>query len=274
MSSTYASILWPVNLVEDTELGWKKYHVPLSPKEKVFLEELFPDSFQTEIAQRYSFDLKNSLFRRAMFASAFAFLTNARIEYRKKSGELAKSQKLREEKLRAHDKFVELFEIKFPPDPTLENPNGISGAEILKLIVLDAIEHQDKDRAITDIYKFWDEFPILGEFIRNLGQDALFSYEELPTKGRPKAKGAFQFVATLADFWEMELARPLKLDTQNSQVITDAGKFILDCGEPINNLRKKEYEKITDSKVTSMIRRYRTEKAKQQKDLHKIEDWP
>ena len=139
--------------------------------------------------------------------------------------------------------------------------------------MLEAIEHQDKDRAISEIYKFWDEYPILGEFVRVLGDDALHAYEELPSKGRPKAISAFQFVATLADFWEVELGRPLTLNTHKGEVLTEPATFIRDCASPINDLGRKEYDRISDSKIATMIRRYRVEKANQQKGLHKINDW-
>ncbi len=264
---------WPKHLESGAFFDRERYQVSLTVEQKAFLKQLFPGEFIKEIADRYSFDPNTTLIRRALFAATNSFLRNSRIRHQRKTGQIREAQKHREEKLRAIDEFIELFDIEpdyeaWPVSPP-ENPTLLK----LERLVLNAMEHQDTDRALSEVWNFRKRLSTLREDIAEMRVIAehYATSDKSPTRGRPINVSDFRFVATLAHFWNEDLNRSVTLDTYKGEGLTETFRFIRDCAMPINHLDKKEFGKISNSQITTMIRKYRTEKPAWEKSLQKFD---
>ena len=264
---------WPSYLEPDSDFGNSRYNVSLNREQRAFLNRIFPREFIEEIAKRYSFDLTQTPFQQALFAAAHSFLRSSRIEHKRKSGERKQTQKLREEQLRAIEKFIELHEIE--PDFEAWSNSPQENPTLLKLerLVLNAMEHQDRERALSEVWNFRKSFSTFYEDIaeRKIFAEYRAANFKPATRGRPMNQGDFYFVATLSHFWSDDLKRPLTLDVYKGEGLTESFKFIKDCAEPINGLDKEEFGKISNSQITTMIRKYRVEKPKWEKSLQEID---
>lgn len=274
MKSNPIRNIWPHYLESEGYFDAPKYWVRFPKAREKTLRELFPHSLILAIGKRYKFSPQKEPFRLAIFAASDSFLKNSRIDYRRKTGQAAQTQKKTVERLKTFEKFIDLFDLTPDYDAFYATPPEHPALLKLERIVLDAIKYQDEDRAISDVAKFLKEYSKFDETLAEIHvmTEHYATIEAAPSNGRPTNIGAFQFVATLADFWSEELKRPVTLDAFKGEGLTETCKFIRDCATPLNTLQRKEIDRLSDGQINTMIRKYQLEKPKWKNHSEKLRD--
>lgn len=218
------------------------------------IEETYSDECLNSLAEKYGFNAEATNFKWWLHSGAKRYRL---YDAHSKANQSSNTTKLRislEKQLAEIVRFQKAFDLatypsrKFKP----ETPNPF--LEEVECIALRAMKHQDAFTLEGELFKLTSCHRQLADAVAMERHGIEEHLDELKSYkgGRPVNEAAFEFVAYLSDFWTRNLDRPLTIDAHKGQGLTEAFAFVRDCAKPLIPL--------TDSQITTMIRKFRIEK--------------
>ncbi len=214
-------------------------------------EKAYSDEVISEIAERYNFSAEKTNFKDVIHKGAVYFEMFSESDANYTPEKLGAEQKHLEKEVAKIRQFQEALGLESYSRRKLKEPAPNPFMEKVLEIAYAAMRHQNPSILEVELYRLQHDRTQLSDALTQILYDDEDQIDDLKgrRRGRPSNRTTFEFVSRLSRFWQSELKRPLKFDSHQGELLTDAAHFIKDCAEPLVPL--------TNSQVISMMRKVR-----------------